>query len=519
MVDGERSEHMQLDKDLRSLQAMRNAVRRAKEAQQEFKGYSQEQVDRIVKAMADAAYEKAAELARMAVEETGLGIVEHKTVKNQVGSRDVYESIVQVKTVGVIREMPEEKVVEIASPFGVIAGIVPVTNPTSTAIFKSLIALKARNAIVFSPHPSAARCTAYAAQICHEAAVRAGAPEGLIGWIEEPTMEATEGLMKHRDVSLILATGGSGLVRAAYSSGKPAYGVGPGNVPVYIEKTAKVAQAVQRIIDSKTFDNGTICASEQAVIVDRNVREQALRAFKNNRAYLVNEEEKKKLENVISPVRGKLNSAIVGKKATVIAEMAGIRVPPETTLLLAEETQVGKDIPLSIEKLSPILGFYTVHGWQEASDLCEKLLALGGRGHTLSIHTEDDQVARTFALRMPVSRILVNTPSALGAVGGTTGLVASLTLGCGTFGGNITSDNVTVHHLMNVKRLAYGTKEIAIPKPGSGNATSCAVRAAEKNEEEQIQQVVSEVLAKAGQIGRMDKQTIAALVDQVLAKI
>ncbi|MEZ2656800.1 acetaldehyde dehydrogenase (acetylating) [Aneurinibacillus aneurinilyticus] len=510
---------MQLDKDLQSLQAMRHAVRRAKEAQQEFKGYSQEQVDRIVKAMADAAYEQAHQLARLAVEETGLGIVEHKTIKNQVGSKDVYESIAGVKTVGIVRELPEEKVVEIASPFGVIAGIVPVTNPTSTAIFKSLIALKARNAIVFSPHPSAARCTVEAARICQQAAVAAGAPEGIIGWIEEPTMDATEGLMKHRDVNLILSTGGSGLVRAAYSSGKPAYGVGPGNVPVYIEKTANVAQAVRRIIDSKTFDNGTICASEQAVIADRNIREQALRAFRNSGAYILSEEEKKKVEDVISPVRGKLNSAIVGKKAAVIAEMAGIRVPKETTLLLAEETEVGKNIPFSIEKLSPILAFYTVNGWQEGSDLCERLLALGGRGHTLSLHTEDTEVARTLALRLPVSRILVNTPSALGAVGATTGLAASLTLGCGTFGGNITSDNLTAHHLMNLKRLAYGTKDIAVPKPGSGVPDRGQAKLQMKGEEEQIEQAVAQVLAKIGPVGKIDKQTVATLVDKVLAQL
>ncbi|MBN6189427.1 acetaldehyde dehydrogenase (acetylating) [Aneurinibacillus sp. BA2021] len=510
---------VQLDKDLQSLQAMRHAVRRAREAQQEYKGYSQEQVDRIVKAMADAAYEQAETLARLAVEETGLGIVEHKTIKNQVGSRDVYTSIANMKTVGVVREIPEEKVVEIASPFGVIAGIVPVTNPTSTAIFKCLIALKARNAIVFSPHPSAARCTGEAARICYQAAVAAGAPEGIIGWIEEPTMEATEGLMKHKDVNLILSTGGSGLVRAAYSSGKPAYGVGPGNVPAYIEKTAHVAKAVERIIDSKTFDNGTICASEQAVLVDRNVREQALREFRNGGAYLLNEEEKKKVENVISPVRGKLNAAIVGKKAAVIAEMAGIRVPPTTRLLIAEETEVHKEVPFSIEKLSPILACYTVSGWQEASDLCERLLALGGRGHTLSLHTEDEEVARTMALRLPVSRILVNTPSALGAVGATTGLAASLTLGCGTFGGNITSDNLSAHHLMNLKRLAYGVKDVPIPKPGSGmSGTNKAVSPA-RREEDVIQEAVAQVLATTGQLGRVDKHTVAALVDQVLAKL
>ncbi|WP_052947329.1 acetaldehyde dehydrogenase (acetylating) [Aneurinibacillus tyrosinisolvens] len=509
---------MQLDRDLQSLQEMRNAVRRAKEAQQEFKGYSQQQVDRIVKAMADAAYEKAYELGLLAVEETGLGIAEHKAVKNQVGSRDVYDSICHLKTVGVINEIPEKKMVEVASPFGVIAGIVPVTNPTSTAIFKSLIAVKTRNAIVFSPHPSAARCTVEAARVCLEAAVKAGAPDGLIGWIEEPTMEATECLMKHRDVNLILATGGGGLVRAAYSSGKPAYGVGPGNVPVYIEKTAEIAKAVKRIVDSKTFDNGTICASEQAIVVDSNIREMVIREFKNQGAYFLNEEEKRKLEPVISPAPGKLNPGIVGRKAAVIAGMAGLTVPPGTRLLIAEETSIGKDVPFSLEKLSPVFALYTVNGPREAVDVCEKLLALGGRGHTLALHTTDDEVATLFALRSPVSRIVVNTPAALGAVGATTGLMASLTLGCGTFGGNITSDNLTAHHLMNIKRMAYGTKEVVIPEPGS-KAHVSVPPPQQMGQEKQIEEVVEKVLAQVGVIGSADKQTVAQLVTQVLAKL
>jgi acetaldehyde dehydrogenase (acetylating) len=335
---------MQWDEDLQSIQEMRMAVKKAKEAQSIFQAFSQQEVDRVVKAMADAAYEKSYELANSAVEETGLGIVEHKAIKNQVASQDVYLSICDQKTVGIINEDKAKKIVEMAAPFGVIAGIVPVTNPTSTAIFKSLIALKARNAIVFSPHPSAAKCTVEAAQICAHAAIKAGAPDGIIGWISKPTMEATEGLMKHKDVNLILSTGGTPLVRAAYSSGKPAYGVGPGNVPVYIEKTAELANAVKLIVDSKTFDNGTICASEQAVLVDRNVREIVIREFKNQGAYFLNAEEKKKLEPIISPAPGKLNPKIVGKSALVIAEMAGISIPADTRLLIAEETKVGKEI-------------------------------------------------------------------------------------------------------------------------------------------------------------------------------
>lgn len=511
---------MQLDLDLQSMQEMREAVRKAKDAQQKFQAFSQQEVDRIVKAMADAAYAKSHELAVLAVEETGLGIIEHKTIKNQVASQDVYQSICDQKTVGVISEDKTKKIVEIAAPFGVIAGIVPVTNPTSTAIFKSLIALKARNAIVFSPHPSAAKCTVEAARICLQAAVQTGAPEGLIGWISQPTMEATEGLMKHKDVNLILSTGGTALVRAAYSSGKPAYGVGPGNVPVYIEKSAELAKAVKLIIDSKTFDNGTICASEQAVVVDRNVREMVIREFKNQGAYFLNAEEKKKLEPIISPAPGKLNPKIVGKSAKVIAALAGVPIPAETRLLIAEETRIGKDIPFSIEKLAPVFAFYTVEGWQEALDICGRLLDLGGRGHTLAIHTTDDEIARTFALRLPVSRIVVNTPSALGAVGATTGLKPSFTLGCGSFGGNITSDNLTVHHLMNVKRLAYGIKQVDVPKPDSAKNALKESTTKQSSKEVEVAEVVDKVLAKFGAaVGNVDKESIANLVNQVISQM
>ncbi|MGG1516498.1 acetaldehyde dehydrogenase (acetylating) [Paenibacillus oryzisoli] len=510
---------MELDKDLHAIQEMREAVKKAKAAQQQFQAFSQQDVDRIVKAMADSAFDKAYELASLAVMETGLGVIEHKVIKNQVASRDVYASIRDLKTVGIINEYRDQQIVELAAPFGVIAGIVPTTNPTSTAIFKSLIALKARNAIVFSPHPSAAKCTVEAAKICLQAAIAAGAPEGIIGWITQPTMEATEGLMKHKDINLILATGGSALVRAAYSSGKPAYGVGPGNVPVYIERTAEIAKAVQRIVDSKTFDHGTICASEQAVIVDRNIREMVVREFKNLGAYFLNAEEKKKLEPIISPAPSKLNPKIVGRSAAVIAEMAGVQVPAETRLLIAEEQHVGKDIPFSIEKLAPVFAFYTVDGWEDAAEICEQLLDLGGRGHTLALHTTDDKIARSFALRMPVSRIVVNTPSALGAVGGTTGLKPSFTLGCGSFGGNITSDNLTAHHLMNVKRLAYGIKQVDVPKQGRAANSEYSRPAEERATELQITDVVNQVMEKVGATGRVDKATVVKLVHQVISQI
>lgn len=510
---------MQFDTDLQSIQEMREEVKRAKEAQHQFQSFSQEQVDHIVQAMADAAYEQAHELAKLAVEETGLGVIEHKLIKNQVASRDVYLSIKDEKTVGLISEIPDRKIIEVASPFGVIAAIVPVTNPTSTAIFKCLIAVKSLNAIVFSPHPSAANCTIQAAKICMQAAKKAGAPDGLIGWITKPTMEATENLMKHKDVSLILSTGGSGLVRAAYSSGKPAYGVGPGNVPVYIEKTAEISKAVKRIIDSKTFDNGTICASEQAILVDKNIKEMVVREFKNQGSYFLNEEEKEKLEKIISPSPGKLNPSIVGKSATVIAQMAGVTVPAETRLLIAYEMNIGKDFPFSIEKLSPLFAFYTVEGWEKALDLCDKLLSLGGKGHTLALHTTDHEVAKTFALKIPVSRIVVNTPSAIGAIGGTTGLKPSMTLGCGTFGGNITSDNITAYHLMNKKRLAYGLKDINLPPAGEVDKQqyhSKQIDSISPTEEKEIEEIVEQVLAKIDRKTNLDKHTVSKLVQEIM---
>lgn len=505
---------MHFDHDLQSMQEMRNAVKRAKEAQLQYMSFSQDQVDGIVKQAADAAYAKSLSLARMAVEETGMGIVEHKKIKNEVGSKAVYESIKDEKTVGIIREDQVNKVTEIAYPYGVIAGIIPTTNPTSTAIFKALIALKTRNAIVVSPHPRAVKCTVEALKIVNEAAVQAGAPEGLIGWISKPSMSATNELMKHRDINLILATGGGGLVRAAYSSGKPAYGVGPGNVPCYIEKTARVAQSVRMIIDSKSFDNGTICATEQSIVVDRNIKEMTIRELKNNGAYLLNNSEKAELEKVISPSPGKLNPDIVGQSAVKIASMAGIHVPDNTRVLIAEETGIGKDIPFSIEKLSPVFALYTAESCREAKEICLQLLNLGGRGHSLSLHTNDHEVAKEFALEMPVSRMMVNTLSSIGAVGATTGLLPSLTLGCGSFGGNITSDNVTARHLISIKRMAYGTKEVTIPKPASTSLIAEKEQAGSRD----VDHIVSQVLQQVSPDGEVDAKMIADMVHQVMKK-
>ncbi|WWS88428.1 acetaldehyde dehydrogenase (acetylating) [Sporosarcina psychrophila] len=496
-----------IDADLLALQEMRTAVQIAKEAQLAYMSFTQEQVDRIVKAVADAAYEQSARLGKMAVEETGMGVAAHKTIKNEVGSRDVYESIKDLKTVGVVGEDKVKKVVEIAAPFGVVAAIIPTTNPTSTAFFKTLIALKTRNSIVVSPHPYAIQCTNEALKVCDEAAVAAGAPKGLIQCLTMASMDATQQLMKHPDVNLILATGGSALVKAAYSSGKPAYGVGPGNVPVYIERSAKIEKAVKDIIDSKSFDYGTICATEQAIVVDRNILELVNRELKKNGAYILSDEEKLIMEKVVSPVPGKVNPKIVGKSPQVIAKLAGITLPEGTRVIVGMETKVGKEIPFSLEKLSPVFAMYVASDLNHAKELCLSLLNLGGRGHSLSIHTETDAIAREFAMDMPVSRILVNTMSSVGAVGGTTGLMPSMTLGCGTFGGNITSDNVTAKHLLNIKRMAYGIKEVQLPK-------NTAV-----SSEDVTEQVVSQVLKSMSSSDNVNPEMVKDLVNEIVKQL
>ncbi|MEK3955502.1 MULTISPECIES: aldehyde dehydrogenase family protein [unclassified Psychrobacillus] len=501
-----------IDTDLLALQEMRTAVKSAKAAQQLYVKFSQEQVDQVVAAVANAAFAESARLGEMAVEETGMGVAEHKKIKNEVGSRDVYESIKDLKTVGIVGEDKTNKVLEIAVPFGTIAGIIPTTNPTSTAFFKTLIALKTRNAIVVSPHPYAVKCTQEALRVCEEAAVTAGAPKGLVQCLTMASMEATQQLMKHQDINLILATGGGALVKAAYSSGKPAYGVGPGNVPVYIERTAKIEKAVENIVNSKSFDYGTICATEQSIVVDRNVAELVTRALKKNGAYILSDEEKQVMEKIISPVPGKVNPKIVGKSPQTIAKLAGISLPSDTRIIVGLETKVGKDIPFSLEKLSPIFAMYIASDLTHAKEICVSLLELGGMGHSLSLHTETDSVAREFALEMPVSRILVNTMSSVGAVGGTTGLMPSMTLGCGTFGGNITSDNVSAKHLLNIKRMAYGIKEVNLTLP------KITVNIASNNSDNVTDQVVESVLRSMAS-SNVDPQIVKDLVSEIVNKL
>lgn len=445
-----------MDKDLQSIQEVRELAQIAKEAQLEFKHFNQKQVDKIVKAAADAAFAESERLAKLAVEETGFGIWQDKKIKNEFGSKNVYESIKDLKTVGVIEVRKNGKIVKIAEPMGVVAALIPSTNPTSTAFFKTLISLKTRNAIIASPHPKAINCISEAMRVMNKAAIDAGAPKGLIHCLTKPTLEGTRALMDDKNTAVILATGGSPMVKAAYSSGKPAYGVGPGNVPAFIERTADYKKAVADIVTGTTFDNGTICASEQAMIVDRPLVSKVKEEAKRIGCYFVNEEEKKKLEKTVTK-DGRINAEIVGKPAAWIANYAGISVPENTKVLVAECSSVGKDEPLSMEKLSPMLAFYVVDGWLDGCHKSIELLNFGGLGHTMAIHSNDKEIIMKFALEKPAFRIVVNTPSSLGAVGYTTGVIPSMTLGPGTWGGSIVSENVSAVHLMNIKTLAFET--------------------------------------------------------------
>jgi acetaldehyde dehydrogenase (acetylating) len=445
------------DRDLASVQEARTLVRRAKEAAAPLAEFSQEQIDAIVDAMAAAATPQAEALARLAHEETGYGVVADKVQKNLFSSEKVYRFIKPIKTVGVINRRDDVKVIEIAEPFGVVCAIVPSTNPTSTAIYKILISIKARCPIVISPHPAAVRCITRVAEIMHDAARRAGAPDGAINWMTTVTIEGTQELMKARETAVILATGGMGLVRAAYSAGKPAYGVGPGNAPAYIERSADVAKAVRDIVTGKTFDNGVLCSSENSVVVDAPLVEEVKRAFAANGGYFMSTAEIDAVGKALVSPQRLPNPALVGRPATYIAKQAGITVPEGTRVLLAELAGVGRDYPLSIEKLCPVLSFYVVNDWREGCERCKQILRYGGMGHTMSIHSRSDEIILQFGLKKPAYRIVVNTPTTHGSIGLTTGLDPAMTLGCGGYGGNITSDNISPRHLLNIKRLAYET--------------------------------------------------------------
>jgi acetaldehyde dehydrogenase (acetylating) len=449
------------DRDLISIQEARQAVERAAEAQKKFAAFSQAQVDAVVEACAAAATEAGESLARLAVEETGYGNVPDKIIKNRLASVDVPRAIRGMKTAGIISEDREKGILEIAEPVGVVAAVIPSTNPTSTTIYKTLISLKSRNGVVLSPHPTAMRCICESAGVLIHAALKTGAPEGLIQCLEHPTMQGTQELMRNRLTGVILATGGSGLVRAAYASGRPAFGVGPGNVPAMIERTANVRKAVADIFAGKTFDYGTICSSEQAIVAEEAVREQVLEECLRQGAYFLSEEEIRRLGSLVFLGGAHVpNTQVVGRPATVIAEMAGIKVPAATRVLIAKLEGVGREFPLSAEKLSPILAFYSAAYLGACIDVCVRLLHHGGVGHTAAIHSQSESAVKQSGLAIPAFRIVVNTSAVHGSIGYSTNLFPAMTLGCGSPGGNITSDNIGPMHLMNVKRVAWESRAI-----------------------------------------------------------
>lgn len=447
----------EFDFDLKSIQAARDLCRKGDIAAKQIKNYSCQQIDRIIFAVMEAAEKNAKLLAEMAVEETGFGLVKDKVYKNHMASGLLYEEIKDKQTIGVIDVCEEKQMIAVADPVGLIMGIVPSTNPTSTVIYKSMIALKSRNAIIFSPHPSALKCTQKAVEIVNKAAIEAGAPENIVQCIELATMDATNTIMHADEVKLVIATGGPAMVKAAYSAGKPAIGVGAGNSPAYIERTADIHKAVTNIMTSKTFDNGTICASEQSIIVEKCNREQVIEEFKRQGAYFMSTEETDKVCQLLFRNGTAMNPKFVGRSPQVIAEAAHINIPQGTRVLIGEQFGVGPEWPLSYEKLTTVLGFYTVNDWEEACELSIELLQ-NGIGHTMSLHTEDKEIARKFTIK-PASRILINTGGTMGGTGLSTGLSIALTLGCGTYGGSSVSENVGPEHLINIKRLVYGVKD------------------------------------------------------------
>lgn len=483
-----------MDQDLTSIQEARDLVSAAHAAQQVWAKASQEQVDRVCAAMAEAAYRASESLGRMACEETGYGIPAHKKLKNEFGSRSVWESIKDVKTVGVIAHDPIKRIYEIAWPIGVVAALTPSTNPTSTAMFKILISVKARNSIVIAPHPSAARCTLETTRLMAVAAVAAGAPAGLIGCFQNVSLQGTQELMNHKCTALILATGGSPMVKAAHSVGKPAYGVGPGNVPVYVDRSADIERAARYIVASKSFDCSTICATEQAVVADRPIAARLAELMQSNGAYFVNEQQAEALRRTLFAPDGSINPSTVGKSPQVLAGLAGFEIPENSRILVVRLNRVGKEEPLSREKLTTVLGWYEVDGWEAGCERSIELILFGGRGHSQIIHATDEKVIMAFGLEKPVFRILVNTMGSLGAIGLTTGVMPSLTLGAGGIGGSITGDNVTVYHLFNIKRLAYETTPPPQQVFGS-NVQSPGVSSAEI--ERMVQSVLQEFLKQS----------------------
>jgi acetaldehyde dehydrogenase (acetylating) len=490
------------DKDLAAQQEARDAVESAFRAFELVASFDQTKIDSICEAMAQAALADSERLGRLANEETGFGKAEDKKEKNRFAAEDVWNHFRSMKTVGVVRET--DTVVEVASPRGVVAAIIPSTNPTSTAIFKIIIAIKSRNTIVLSPHPSAAKSIAETARIMRDAGVAKGLPAEAVHCLTHSTIEGTEALMQHKKTAVILATGGIGLVRAAYSSGKPAFGVGPGNVPVFVERTADVAKAVADILTGTCFDNGTICASEQSVVVDAPVEAAVREQFTNQGAHFLNQADAEKVAGVLLTSQRTLNAKIVGKSAEYIANLAGVTVPSGTRCLIADCAGVGRDYPWSIEKLSPTLAFFVVDGVEQGANRCEEILHFGGMGHTAGMHTQSRDAAVRYGKQMPAARVVINSPTTHGAIGLTTDLDPSMTLGCGSWGGNVTSDNVSPIHLMDIKRIAFETKPVNKP---------AAVRASN-----QAAVQTSAFPAERPSRPQVKREQIAAIVDQFLSQ-
>lgn len=448
-----------MDQDLRSVQEARDLIEKSRSAQRIFAKFSQEQVDAIVDAMAAAGEADARRLAKLACEETGFGRVESKTEKNLFATKVLVERMAGMRTVGIIRRPENGTIWEIATPMGVVAALIPSTNPTSTAMYKAIIGAKARCGVVMSPHPRAKVSTAAALEVVARAAYKAGAPDGLFGCMTEVSLTGTNELLENRGTDVILATGGSDMVRAAYSKGKPAYGVGSGNVPVYVDRSADIQKAAKDIIYGASFDWGTLCSTERSIVADRPISSRLKEALKGEKAYFMNGEEKEKLRRILL-TKGRLNVDQVGQSPFKIASMAGFSVPQDTRALIGEVDRVGRDEPLSMETLSPILSYYEEDGWQSGCERCIAVLEFGGIGHTLCLHCTSERIIEEFALEKPSMRIVVNTVAALGSVGYTNRLFPAMTLGPGTIGGSITSDNISPMHLLNIKRMAFETDPI-----------------------------------------------------------
>jgi acetaldehyde dehydrogenase (acetylating) len=479
------------DVDLQSIQQARDQAAAAHAAQEAFAGFSQQDVDRICAAMAEAAFDEAERLGKLAQEETGYGVAAHKTIKNQFAAHQVWDSIRDIKTVGVIRQDPKARIVEIGCPMGVVAALIPSTNPTSTLIYKTLIAVKARNAIVHAPHPSAVKCCVETGRVLRRAGEAAGMPKGVVDTMSLVSLPGTQELMHHPHVAVILATGGTPMVKAAHSVGKPALGVGPGNVPCYVDRSADIQKAALDIVSSKAFDNSLICATEQAVVADRPIAAALAAEMERLGACFIGEAQADALRRTLFFPDGGINAKSVGQTPQALARMAGITVPAHARILVARLLHIGPEEPLSREKLTTVLGWYEADGWQAGCDRCIELILFGGRGHSLVIHATDEDVILRFGMEKPVFRIVVNTMSTLGAIGQTTGVAPSLTLGSGGIGGAITGDNISAVHLLNVKRLAY---EVAPPPAAARVAVDGGSTAPPAWSQAEVEAVVRQVV-------------------------